>query len=261
VLVPQQVIDTDADGVAVVVTLYALRDGTNMHALLLTQHNVLPGAGGWGAPTACSGGTIQSSLTVYQSPRDVLCGWARTVSFSSPGRGAQLGVVAQVGLGGDASGFGSRADQWLWLGLRVSNRSDFLDLQLLLPEDPEITKAATEQFLADTAHSMDATWLSGRLAAVPAPPVVKPEPQPALSWWSGTLSTSAMKTMTYRVGVSIKTFLVAGIMAGDAATGGAIITVLNFTSTGLYLVNDYLWETWRPLTPPPQNFAQLVDAP
>lgn len=256
---PQQVVDTGADGAAVTATLHALRNGSDIAALLLVQRNVLPSATGWGAPAACDGGTTNPGVTVYRSPRDVLCGWARTVSFSSSPRRAKIGAITAMWLGGDASRFGSRTNTWLWLGLRVSNRSDFLDVQLLVPNNPAIPRATAEQFLADMAHSMDATWLTASLAAVPAPPVAKPPPEPTGPWWSGTLSASAMKTMTYRAGVSIKTFLVASLMAGDAATGGAIIVVLNVTSTTVYLVNDYLWETWYPLAQPAQDFVPLVD--
>ena len=137
---------------------------------------------------------------------------------------------------------------------------------MLVPNAPALPRPTQEQFLTDMAHSMDATWLTGSLSAVPAPPITAPTAtrQDAAaaggSWWTGTLSASALKTATYRAAVSVKTFMVASIMSGDAATGGAIITVLNFTSTGLYLMNDYLWETWSPLTQPPQDFIRLVDA-
>jgi uncharacterized membrane protein len=266
VLARRQVIDSGADHVAVVASLHALRDGGDIRALLLVQRNVLPSASGWGAPTACDGAATQDGLTVYRSPRDVLCGWTRDVSFASPSGRARLGGFAATRLGRDAARLGARTGGWLWLGLRVSNRNDFLDVQLLLPNAPALPRPTLAQFLADMAHSMDATWLTGSVSAVPAPPVpsptaAKPDTQPAGgSWWTGGLSASALKTATYRAGVSVKTFLVASIMAGDAATGGAIITVLNFTSTGLYLINDYLWETWSPLNQPPQDFIRLVDA-
>ena len=42
--------------------------------------------------------------------------------------------------------------------------------------------------------------------------------------------------------------------------GGALIAVLNVTSTGVYLLNDYIWETFHPLSPSPQDFLRLVDA-
>jgi uncharacterized membrane protein len=266
VLARRQVIDSGMDHVAVVASLYALRDGGDIRALLLVQRNVLPSASGWGAPTACDGAASQPGVTIYRSPRDVLCGWTRDVSFASPARRARLDGFAATRLGRAASGLGARADAWLWLGLRVSNRSDFLDIQLLVPNAPALPRPTQEQFLTDMAHSMDATWLTGSLSAVPAPPITAPTAtrQDAAaaggSWWTGTLSASALKTATYRAAVSVKTFMVASIMSGDAATGGAIITVLNFTSTGLYLMNDYLWETWSPLTQPPQDFIRLVDA-
>jgi uncharacterized membrane protein len=261
VLVPQRVIDSDKDDVAVAVTLFALRDGADIHALLLVQRNVLPSASGFGAPATCADGA-QQSLTVYRSPRDVLCGWAQTVSFSAPGNRAHMGAVLQAGLADGASDFARRTANWKWIGLRVSNRNDFLDIQLLVPDQPEIPAETTKAFLQDMAHSMNATWLTGALTAVPPPVEAKPvAAAPTGSWWSGTLSQSTMKTMTYRVLVTVKTFLVASFMAGNAATGGAIITVLNFTSTGIYLMNDYIWETWHPLTPPAQNFASLVETP
>ena len=267
VLAWRQVIDSGTDHVAVVASLYALRDGGDIRALLLVQRNVLPSASGWGPPSACDGAAAPASLTVYRSPRDVLCGWTRTVSFASPARRARIDDFAATRLGRDASKLNARPEAWLWFGLRVSNRSDFLDIQLLVPNAPALPQPTQAQFLADMAHSMDATWLTASLGAVPAPPVpspamATPDAEPAGgSWWTGTLSASALKTATYRAGVSVKTFLVASLMAGDAATGGAIITVLNFTSTGLYLMNDYLWETWRPLTQPPQDFVRLVEAP
>jgi uncharacterized membrane protein len=152
-----------------------------------------------------------------------------------------------------------QAGRWLALGWRVSNRNDFLDLQLLLPSQATVMPATTQAFVEDVAHSLDATWQTGAPTAVPMPPPPPKVAEPEGSLWSGTLSASAMKTATYRVGVSIKTFMVASLMAGDAATGGAIIGILNFTSTGIYLANDYLWETWYPLSPSPQNFVQLVE--
>jgi len=263
VLVPERVIDTPAEGVAVTLTLYALRDGDRINALLLTQRNVLPGQAGWGAPAACAQAKATSHVSLYQSPRDVLCGWARAVSFAPSADAARMATIAQIGLGSDAERFVTRADRWLWYGIRVSNRSDFLDVQLLLPDRSDLSVVGTEQFLSDMAHSIDATWLSGTLAAVPPPPkpaAAAPEPEPAGYRWGGTLSLSAMKTVTYRIAVTVKTFLIASLMAGNAATGGAIITVLNFTSTSIYMANDYLWETWNPLTPAPQDFVRLVDA-
>ena len=258
VLVPQRVIDTGPDRAAVATTLYALRDGADIHALLLLQRNVLPAVGGWGPPAACD---AEATLTVYRSVRDVLCGWARNVSFGSAEHRAQIGEIGQIGLGNNANQFGSPNDSWFWLGVRVSNRSDFLDVQLLLPNRPEIPQANTQEFLADMARSVDASWLSGHLTAVPLPPAAKPAPETPGSWWSGTLSLSAMRTATFRAAVSFKTFLVTVVMGANAATGGAIITILSVTNTGIYLMSDYVWERWRPLTPPPQDFARLVDAP
>ena len=273
VLLRRGVIDSGTDDAAVVASLYALREGSDIRALLLVQRDVLPSASGWGAPTACHDAATQPSVTVYQSPRDVLCGWSRTVSFTSATQRASIGAIAATRLGGGTRLFGTPAGSWLWLGLRVSNRSDFLDIQLLVPNQPAIPQAAQEQFLADMAHSMDATWLTASLAAVPAPPAsARPDSPPAGksapapgswwsdgSWWTGGLSASALKTATYRTAISVKTFMVASLMAGDAATGGAIITVLNVTSTSLYLLNDYVWETWNPLTQRSQDFIRLVD--
>jgi uncharacterized membrane protein len=266
VLQRRQVID--ADGAAVAASLYALRGEHDIRALILVQRNVLPSASGWGSPTACHAAAGQPSLTVYQSPRDVLCGWARAVSFTSPTRRDRLGEMTTTWLGPDITRLGTQSGTWQWLGLRVSNRSDFLDIQLLVRNESAVPRAAQQAFLADMAHSMDATWLTAGLAARPAPPVAaRPDPSPketsaataAGPWWTGGLSASALKTATYRAAVSVKTFIVASVMAGDAATGGAIIVVLNVTSTGIYLLNDYLWETWNPLVQPSQDFVRLVD--
>jgi uncharacterized membrane protein len=256
VIAPERVVLTPGE-VDVAVTLYGLRDTSGLRALLLVQRNVLPGASGWGPPSACAGGgNPLLRLDVYHSPRDVLCGWAEQI-VSTPQ--ARLTPLAYAALGDTAGALAARTDRWVLIGWRVSNRNDFLDLQLLVPD--RAGGDGLRQFVADVAHSLDVTWLSGAPSAVPMPPPPPPAaPEQAGSWWDSTLSTSVMRTATYRVGVSIKTFAVASLMAGNAATGGAIIAVLNVTSTGVYLLNDYIWETFHPLSPSPQDFLRLVDA-
>ncbi len=258
VLVPQRVLDAETEGVAVAVTVYALRDSGHLRALLMVQRNVLPGESGWGAPAACNDGDT-TQLTVYQSPRDVLCGWARSVSFAPGDHRAQMGPIVRASLSGDTTRLSAATKGWMWFGVRVSNRADFLDVQLLVPNQPPIEAATAQQFLADTAHSINDTWLTGALAATPPPPEAIPAPPVAGGpWWSGALSLAAMKTATYRGLVTVKTYIVTALMGANAVTGGAIVAILNVTSTAIYLGNDYIWETWRPLTPQPQNFASLV---
>lgn len=264
IVLPEKVVDAGTGDVPVVVALYALRDAAGLRALLLTQRNVLPGPSGWGPPSLCAAGASQLGVDVYRSPRDVLCGWAEHVSFTGAGNRTHLGSIADLALGEKGGALTGRSERWLLVGLRVSNRQDFLDLQLLLPDQPSVSTDHAKQFMADMEHSIGTTWLADVPTAVPMPPPQaekKPTPAEDGSWWDGTLSLSAMKTMTYRVGVSIKTFAVASVMAGNAATGGAIITVLNVTSTGIYLLNDYVWETLHPLAATPQDFEQLVDRP
>src|ERR1700733_4616343 len=88
VVAPERVVLTPGE-VDVAVTLYGLRDTSGLRALLLVPRNVLPGASGWGPPSACAGGgNPLLRLDVYHSPRDVLCGWAEEVVVKPPARPA-----------------------------------------------------------------------------------------------------------------------------------------------------------------------------
>jgi uncharacterized membrane protein len=112
-------------------------------------------------------------------------------------------------------------------------------------------------------HHVTRTWLAGvtagLLLATPALAQTAPDVHGATSGESASLTHSAMKATTFKIGSTITNVAVLSYAAGDLAAGTGLAAFFLGASWLLYTTNDYLWDTYSP-PPVKQTQDQAFDA-
>jgi uncharacterized membrane protein len=76
---------------------------------------------------------------------------------------------------------------------------------------------------------------------------------------AASLSHSALKATTFKVGTAVVNLTLLSYAAGGLAGGAALTTFVTAGSWAIFTVNDYLWDSYAP-APVKQNTAQSFDA-
>jgi len=84
-------------------------------------------------------------------------------------------------------------------------------------------------------------------------------PVPAAHSDAASISHSALKATTFKVGTAAVNLTMLSYAAGGLVGGAALTTFVTATSWAIFTVNDYLWDSYAP-SPVKQNAGQSFDA-
>jgi hypothetical protein len=278
-----------------IVSAYVRNDARGLQAILLVQRNLLPTSLGWGQPSGCASHAGTVIAVAYRSTRDMLCGWARPVTFGAPASEAQLAApvqhalqlrgalpdtiaqppqpppgLASTWLAWSATWLGRQteaeaattdtAPQFISAGWRISDRHDVLDVQLLVRGDAAPSELRLPILVARATHALGER---GHYGQPTEPAFAESAPSPrrtaASNLFDGGGATQATaKTFFARTVMSMEAWVIAGIALGSSAAGVTMAAVLDTYTSAVSWANDYVWDRVSPLRPETQDFAQLV---
>jgi hypothetical protein len=294
VLIPGHAIMPSDASQTMIVNAYVRNDAKGLQSILLVQRNLLPTSLGWGQPSACAAHDGTVVAVAYRSVRDMLCGWARPVTFGTPGneirladlvqralqlRGTLPAVIAQPRppqprlvsrwlawsqgwLGKQIAAEPEATDtvpQFISAGWRISDRHDVLDVQLLVRGDVAPSQLRLPILLARATHAMGEVGRNGQPTESAFPDAVgSPRPASAANLFDGGATQATAKTFFTRTVMSLEAWVVAGIALGSSAAGVTMAAVLDAYASAVFWANDYVWDRVSPLRPETQDFVELV---
>lgn len=91
-----------------------------------------------------------------------------------------------------------------------------------------------------------------------APALAQSVPVPAAAS-EASLSHSAMKATTFKLGTIVTNLSILSVAAGGLVGGAALTAFMTVTSWAIYTANDYAWDTYSP-PPAKQDASQSFDA-
>jgi hypothetical protein len=294
VLIPAHAMMPTDTSQTMIVSAYVRNDTKGLRSILLVQRNLLPTSLGWGQPSGCVSHAGTVVAVAYRSARDMLCGWARPVTFGAAASEARLASLVQhaLQLGGRLPADIAQTEQppqrfatrWLawsanWLsrqtegepeatdatpqfvsaGWRISDRHDVLDVQLLVRGDAAPSQIRLPILVARATHALGERGRHGQ-PTESAFPESAPSPRPTMAnLFDGSGATQATaKTFFARTVMSMEAWVIAGIALGSSAAGVTMAAVLDTYASVVSWANDYVWDRVSPLRPETQDFVQLV---
>jgi uncharacterized membrane protein len=267
-----QIADATSDSPASAIggVLLSREAGDGQSAFLLIHTNALPAQKGWGPPTECADETMLA-VSVAE-PHDLHNACTFVTASRGPRRiGQKLPAIGNADIA-------RVLPSWaLIAGFRVSDRRDFIDLRLGIspaapapggwfaettPLDGKRRKIVeTLASWAQTARTDAMLAMRGPTAPILAfPDLFNPTAKSAKpSEDISTMLLGLYKLATYRLINSSTTWIIATILAGNAATGSWITLWQGLTHSAVFLVNEYAWE-WQPSMPPVSFMRQTPPA-